>query len=212
MSERFNVDIDDVLGSNYLVTNISCSSYNPSIDGTITLTVTVKDVYGAAVSGASVLVTASSGSFTGYNGSSITSASSYTGTTNPSGQFTLTYTCSVWGLITFTANNETKQVDVGGWKTVALLAGSSYGTLYVNGKTRTAELRYVRTFESASADTFYTWHSGAIPTAYRPDAQVNGSMNQVGTLYVDSTGEIGGKFANSWSSTRTCKGSVMWHY
>ena len=75
MSERFNVDIDDVLGSNYLVTSISCSSYNPTIDGTITLTVTVKDVYGTAVSGESVLVTASSGSFTGYNGSSITSAS-----------------------------------------------------------------------------------------------------------------------------------------
>lgn len=118
MSERFNVDIDDVLGSNYLVTSISCSSYNPSIDGTITLTVTVKDVYGTAVSGESVLVTASSGSFTGYNGSSITSASSYTGTTNPSGQFTLTYSCTEWGLITFSANNTNNQINVAGWKEV----------------------------------------------------------------------------------------------
>ena len=212
MSERFNVDIDDVLGSNYLVTSISCSSYNPTIDGTITLTVTVKDVYGTAVSGESVLVTASSGSFTGYNGSSITSTSSYTGTTNPSGQFTLTYTCTAWGLITFTANNTNTQVDVGGWKTVSLSAGSTYGTLYVNGKTRTAELRYVRTFSSATADTFYTWHSGAIPSAYRPSDQVNGSCNQAGAIYVDSTGEIGGKFANGWSSDRLVKGSVMWHY
>ena len=117
MSERFNVDTSDVLGANYLVTSITPSNYNPAINGTLTVTVTVKDVYGDAVSGEEVTVSASGGAFTALNGSSITGASSVTGTTNASGQFTLTYTCSVFGLITFTANNTQVQVKVGGWKT-----------------------------------------------------------------------------------------------
>ena len=119
-------------------------------------------------------------------------------------------TCDSWGLQTFTAGNGKIQVNVCGWKTVSL--GISYATFYVNEAIRECELRYVRDFSSADGDKFYTWHTSAIPEDYRPSAQVNGSINQVGIIYVDSTGEIGGKFANTFSSTRTCKGSVMWHY
>ena len=118
MSERYNVEVEDVLGENYKITNIECSDYNPSIDGNITVTITVNDVYGDAVSGESVTVTASEGTFTQLNGSDITSASSVTGTTNSSGQFTLTYACSEWGLITFSANNVSSQIRVTGWRTV----------------------------------------------------------------------------------------------
>ena len=117
MSERYNVEVEDVLGENYKITNIECSDYNPSIEGNITVTITVNDVYGDAVSGESVTVTVSDGTFTQLNGSDITASDSVTGTTNSSGQFTLTYTCSEWGLITFTANNKTTQVKVGGYKT-----------------------------------------------------------------------------------------------
>ena len=105
MSERYNIPASDVLGENYNITTIECSDYNPNIDNNITVTITVKDVYGDAVSGESVLVTASEGNFTQLNGSNITNASSVTGTTNSSGQFTLTYSCTEWGLITFSANN-----------------------------------------------------------------------------------------------------------
>lgn len=115
---KLTIPSEDILGDNYNITDISVSNYNPTIDGTVTLTVTVKDVYGDAVSGESVLVTASAGNFTKYNGSTITGASSYTGTTNSSGQFTLTYTCSEWGLITFVANNTNNQINVVGWKEV----------------------------------------------------------------------------------------------
>ena len=118
MSERYNVAASAVLGENYKITNIECSDYNPSIDGNITVTITVNDVYGDAVSGESVTVTASEGTFTQLNGSDITSASTVTGTTNSSGQFTLTYTCSEWGLITFVANNTNNQINVTGWKEV----------------------------------------------------------------------------------------------
>jgi len=116
MSERYNVPASDVLGENYKITSVECSDYNPAIDGTITVTISVNDVYGDAVSGESVTVTASEGTFTQLNGSDITSASSVTGTTNSSGQFTLTYNCSVWGLITFSANTTNTQIKVTGWK------------------------------------------------------------------------------------------------
>lgn len=95
------------------------------------------------------------------------------------------------------------------WKSQSCTA---YGTLYINETIRMCELRYVRTFESATADTFYTWHTGAIPSEYRPSSQVQGAINQVGTIYVDSTGLIGGKLAKSWSSNRQVNGTVMWHY
>jgi hypothetical protein len=123
MSERYNVEVEDVLGENYKITNIECSDYNPSIEGNITVTITVNDVYGDAVSGESVTVTASEGTFTQLNGSDITASDSVTGTTNSSGQFTLTYTCSEWGLITFTANNKTTQIKVGGYIQTSLNNG-----------------------------------------------------------------------------------------
>ena len=118
MSERYNVAASAVLGENYKITSIECSDYNPSIDGNITVTITVTDVYGDAISGENVTVTASEGTFTQLNGSDITAASSVTGTTNSSGQFTLTYSCSEWGLITFVANNTNNQINVVGWKEV----------------------------------------------------------------------------------------------
>ena len=117
MSERYNVQASDVLGENYKITSVECSDYNPSIDDDITVTITVTDVYGDAISGETVTVTASEGTFTELNGSTITAAASVTGTTNSSGQFTLTYSCTEWGLITFSANNKTTQVKVGGYKT-----------------------------------------------------------------------------------------------
>ena len=100
------------------VTSLTVSDYNPNIDSTVTLTVTVKDVYNHPVVGEEVTVTASDGDFTQLDGSAITAASSVTGTTNNSGQFTLTYTCSEWGLITFNANNTSIQIRVIGFKVV----------------------------------------------------------------------------------------------
>ena len=118
MSERSNVSISEILGENHKITNIECSDYNPSIDGNITVTITVTDVFGDAISNESVTVTASEGNFTQLNGSSITAAATVTATTNSSGQFTLTYNCTEWGLITFVANNTSIQIRVTGFKVV----------------------------------------------------------------------------------------------
>ena len=133
MSERYNVAASAVLGENYKITSIECSDYNPSIDGNITVTITVNDVYGDAISDESVTVTASEGTFTQLNGSDITSASSVTGTTNSSGEFTLTYACSEWGLITFSAKNHNTQINVKGWKQVQTYLTDRL-TVYTDGR------------------------------------------------------------------------------
>lgn len=210
MSERFNVDVDDVMGSNYYVTTLTSSSYNATIDGTVTVTVNLKDVYGDNVSGASVTVTASSGTFTQLNGSNITAAASVTGTTNASGTFTLTYKCSEWGLITFTANNTTTQIRVSGWKEVSVTGATSYATLYVNGEERMADFRYYRTGYNFTS-TGPTLHSNAIPSDYRPafnviapayDLTVNLTINTEGTI----TGHT------SATGSKTINSRAMWHY
>ena len=194
-----NTQVAGLINANDEILNydLSVSDYNPIIDSTVTVTCRVTDFYGEAVSGESVTLYC--------NGSSVS-----TSITNNMGVATWIVTCDSWGLQTFTAGNGKIQVNVYGWKTVSL--GISYATFYVNEAIRECELRYVREFSAADGDKFYTWHTSAIPENYRPSVQVNGSINQVGIIYVDSTGEIGGKFANTFSSTRTCKGSVMWHY
>ena len=119
----FTVAAEDILGENYELTKIECSDYNPNIDDSITLTITVTDVYDDPIDGENVTVTASEGTFTQLNGSDITSDSSVTGTTNSSGQFTLTYNCSEWGLITFSANNINTQIRVTGYIQTSLNNG-----------------------------------------------------------------------------------------
>lgn len=213
MSERFNVDVDDVIGSSYYVTSLTSSSYNATIDGTVTVTVNLKDVYGDNVNGASVTVTCSSGTFTQLNGSNITAAASVTGTTNASGTFTLTYKCSEWGLITFTANQTTTQIRVTGWKEVTVTGATSYATLYVNGAERLASFKYSRHFGSVTGGTAYTWHSGAIPSDYRPTQATTGAFNYIGTLIISTNGDIGGVMQNTdTSGSKTYNASAMWRY
>jgi hypothetical protein len=108
----------EVLGDNYSIISLECDEYNPNIDGTVTLTVTAKSVYGNPIEDMEIPVTCSDGNFTELNGSSITGASTVTGTTDSNGEFTLTYTCSEWGLITFVANNYHNQINVVGWREV----------------------------------------------------------------------------------------------
>ena len=165
MSERYNVAASAVLGENYKITNIEASDYNPSIDGNITVTITVNDVYGDAISDESVTVTASEGNFTQLNGSDITSASSVTGTTNSSGQFTLTYSCSEWGLITFSANTTSKQVNVTGRKQV--LNNITY-ELWVDESTRLAVVIANRSGVTIGAGDGFNYNDFKIPSKYRP--------------------------------------------
>jgi len=166
MTERYNVQSSTILGENYEITNIGCSDYNPSIDGNITVTITVTDVYADAISGEEVTVTCSGGTFTELNGSTITAAATVTGTTNSSGQFTLTYTCSEWGLITFSANNRSTQVNVTGFKKIA--ENTTY-TLMVDETTRCCRIEAHRTGVTINAGQSFSGYSDfVIPTKYYP--------------------------------------------
>lgn len=118
MTLRLTAPSEDILGANYKITKIVASDYNPNIDSTITVTVTVKDVYDDPVENESVQVTCNIGKFTKLNGSTISDTQSVTGNTDSNGQFTLTYSCSEWGLATFSANNTNNQINVTGWRTV----------------------------------------------------------------------------------------------
>ena len=199
-------DLDDI--TDYMVTSISCNDYNPTIDGTVTLTVTVKDVYGDAVSGESVLVTASAGNFTKYNGSTITGASSYTGTTNSSGQFTLTYTCSEWGLITFSANTVNKQILVKGYKTIKDGSGIR---VRVNGDS--VECRIV--VSSTTFTTSFTQFTGqTIPEGYRPNTTITmPSYSNTNLLVaVQPNGNIMRRSMTGSNYTGACDCLLTWKY
>ena len=213
MSERYNVEVEDVLGENYKITNIECSDYNPSIEGNITVTITVTDVYGDAISDESVTVTASEGNFTQLNGSDITAASSVTGTTNSSGQFTLTYNCSSWGLITFTANNKTTQVNVTGFKQVKSYASGFY-TLSVDGSKRLAKLRVSISGANIASGESYK-QTGFVPTSYRPNGQIIALVNRVQSVDVQITSAGDVAIYNPTSSTVssfTGTANAYWDY
>jgi len=211
LSERFNVDVDDILGSSYLVTSISCSTYNPMIDSaSTTVTVMVKDVYGDAVSGEDVTVTCSAGTFTALNGSSITGTTSVTGTTNSNGQFTLTYTAGSWGLITIAANNTTVQLNVDGWRYIAGSASSTYAFLRNKNHARFLLRGWSRS--SSKNDSWENFGDGTYGQSIRPNATVmmmNSSANAY--FYIDSSGNVKWRAISGSISANTAQyGSVEW--
>lgn len=110
---RYSIDIANS-------TDNTRDKFNPNIDDVLVLTITVKNADGTAVSGVSTTVTCNKGYFTKYNNTNIsgTSTKSRTVSTNSSGQFTLTYKCSEWGIVNFSANTSNIQIHVDGWKTI----------------------------------------------------------------------------------------------
>ena len=212
MTERYNVQASTILGENYKITNIEASDYNPTIDDYITVTITVNDVYGDSVEGENVTVTATEGTFAQLNGSDITSASSVTGTTNSSGQFTLTYACSVWGLIDISANNVFKQINVTGFKRI--LYNATYA-LWVDESTRTAQIRSNRSNVDIAAGESFVYSDFTIPATYRPLSTRITSIfrgNAEITNFVYSNGGVGiyngGSARTGWNLNFINE----WHY
>ena len=196
----------EVLGDNYSIISLECDEYNPNIDGTVTLTVTAKSVYGNPIEDMEIPVTASDGNFTELNGSSITGASTVTGTTDSNGEFTLTYSCSEWGLITFSANNTSKQVHVTGWREIT--AGT--GRLWVNDETKTAVYHFTRTGTITSELSF----ANAIPSGYGPKSNVrmighNAAAGPI-KIIVESSGTV--KVNGTSSSSITVAAQITYGY
>ena len=100
----------EVLGDNYSIISLECDEYNPNIDGTVTLTVTAKSVYGNPIEDMEIPVTCSDGNFTELNGSSITAASTVTGTTGLDGKSVQAF---VYSDLQREPSDETEEIPVG---------------------------------------------------------------------------------------------------
>ena len=93
------IKTSDILGDNYYIYELTSSNYTPALNGTITITCTMKDVYGAAAG--SKLITLY------QNGTSVS-----TQTTNSSGVATWSVTCSNAGIQSFKVGNKIIEVFV----------------------------------------------------------------------------------------------------
>ena len=132
--------------------SISCSNYNPTIDTDISVTVKVTNQAGNPVVGHTVSILKNNSSWK-------------SGTTGSNGEFTTTYTCSEWGLITFSANTTSKQVNVTGRK--QMLNNITY-SLWVDESTRTAVVLANRTNVTIGVGDGFNYNDFKIPSNYRP--------------------------------------------
>lgn len=102
-------------------TKIEASSYNVNIDSTgNVITVTLLDFNNQPVTNKSVTLTCDKGYFTKKGSTNIsgTTTKSVTVNTDSNGKITATWTASEWGLCTFSANSNTIQINVKGWRTI----------------------------------------------------------------------------------------------
>lgn len=102
-------------------TKIDCSTYEAQIDSTNTIiTVTVIDFNNNPVSNAPVTISASKGEFikkeNNSSSSNVSELSSVSMNTGSNGIAKFTYQASEWGFITITANNNTVNLFVTGWR------------------------------------------------------------------------------------------------
>lgn len=231
----FKVPVINILGLSYYRYELSSNNYNPSPNGTITITCLVRNVFGNPVTSKEVSL---------YENGELVG----TVTTDSGGIATWTVTCSNNGLRHFEVGNQLMEVYVDNkansththtksqitnfahnhtWTHIKDDSGSTYDAdLYVNENIRMCHLRLAIDKTGGDANTFYgndadEWTSLKhwIPSGYVPTYQAQGSMNYNGSFIVTaptSTDNQGGtifaRFGESWNGTRTLLGSVYWRY
>ena len=102
---RFTVPLSDILGSAYYRYELTSSDYNPTIDSTITITCTCKNVLGNPIANKTLELM--------MNG-----VSQGTSTTNANGIATWSITLNAWGNKHFHIGNATLDLVVTGFKVV----------------------------------------------------------------------------------------------
>ena len=167
---------------NYKVT---ASNYTPSIDGSVTITVTVTDGNGDAVSGHSFKLNA--------DGTEVTL------TTNSSGVATHSYSCSTWGLHTFSVGEANVQINVHGWKLVntALDDGTNTIKVYSNGELVTYDIDLINYPVNAQSYKTITDFN----PIYAPKGTVN--MDTVSYDLIAAVSTYGFTIKNPTSSTKS---------
>ena len=180
--------------------SISCSNYNPTIDTDISVTVKVTNQAGNPVVGHTVSILKNNSSWK-------------SGTTGSNGEFTTTYTCSEWGLITFSANTKQLQIFITGFKFIQ--SNITYN-LYVDESQRLAQIRVNRSNVTINNGDGFNYSDFTIPSQYRPKTNsfVPVGRNAPSILnYVWTDGTIGifNNTGNQWTNY-TMTFQHEWHY
>ena len=208
---RLSVPSEDVLGENYKITNITASNYNPTIDSTITVTITVNDVYGDEIENDYVTITCNVGKFTKLNGSTISDTQSVTAQTDSNGEISLTYTCSEWGLVTFSANNTNIQVKTKGWKEATLPSAFGDSQLFYNDTDVEFHIRCTLS-NITNTGIFLTAFSQTLPDGYKPSLYVVGSSDRDATVFfrVNTGGTVHYKALSTVSGSYEYRATLRW--
>jgi len=150
---KFTVPLSDILGSAYYKYEVRASDYNPTIDSTITITCTCKNVLGNPISNKTLEL---------YQNNT----SKGTATTNANGIATWTLTMSNWGNQDIQVENETISVYVTGFKKI--VENATY-TLRVDESQRCCQIEAHRTGVTiTSGQSFSNYGDFVIPPKYYP--------------------------------------------
>jgi len=169
MSERSNVSISEILGDNYYIDKLTSNDYSPSVGDTVTITLSVKDVFGDPVTGQTRTVTCTSGQFVSVNGTSITASSSVEVTTGSGGTVTLGLSVSVADNIIVSDGRcdcvvSSLSTSITNWST----ANFGNATVYYNDY-----FVYVSITQNSNTNTVPTTYTINIGSTYAPPSTVN---------------------------------------
>ena len=179
--------------------SISCSDYNPTIDSEISVTVKVTNQAGNPISGQSISIAKNNVAWKN-------------GVTGSNGEFTTTYTCSEWGLVTFSAKNHNSlQILVKGFKKIYESTSGRY-SLFVDESTRQARINLHFNGETITSGTGQYDVTGFVPTEYCPPKNVIAPIDRWNDFdfYLWSDGTIG--VLNNSGSTKTLTTDVQVDY
>lgn len=209
----YSVPTSTLLGENYKITQIEASEYNPHIDADITITITVTDVYGDAITNETTTITCTDGTFTEVDGSTITPSATVTAVTGAGGIITLNYHCDDWGNINIISGGNSISLNVTGWRyeqgnsssAWALRRNQDSGQLLLRGYTK-----------GSSISTTWTDFGGgtAYASSFNPSAYKVG-IGSEGTVYIRVNTD--GSFSiravtGSISGTTNLYGTVEWRF
>jgi len=154
--DNINTRIENIISTRlpntYQHIRIEPSNYNPSIDDTITVTITVTNQSETPVTDFTVPLT--------INGESITGL-----TTDNNGEVEYTYTCSDFGIVKFEVNSYTSFIKVEGYKTVSDLTGIS---IYHNDHEVNLVINHTQNLLSTSDSEWRDLAVSSIPSALKP--------------------------------------------
>lgn len=157
---------------------ISSDEYNPLIDSSVTITITVTDEYDETVPNHSFTLDA--------NGTDVSL------TTDDDGVATHTYTCDDWGLHTFKVKDNSIQINVKGYRTESLTGI----TLYYNDHEVNAVINHTQNVLSCTDTEWMGTTIGTVPASLRPkmhqfstvlDRRIRVRVNLNGAVQYQST-------------------------